>query len=80
MLACPPGMSVEDVLKATAEVLDKHDTKIAFSPKMRRNHEHFSGNTLEFLTAKYERLNEGMQRMNCGNLLRGLGKRLEAQA
>lgn len=70
------GLTVEEVIEKTAKVLDAMDDKF-LAPKFRRNRDAFTGDTEEFLTAKYvERdLNPGMIRMNCGNLIRNAHKR-----
>lgn len=70
-------MDVEDVIAKTAEILDGIDDKM-LSKKFVKGREAFSGTTEEFLTAKYvERdLNNGMIRMNCGNMVRNARKRI----
>ena len=74
------GLTPEDVISVVADYLDMLHVKLALSPKMRRQRIHWTGTTAEWLTAKYEGKNEGMIRMNCGNVLRGALNRTAAQA
>jgi DNA-directed RNA polymerase subunit RPC12/RpoP len=74
------GLSPEDVIDVTADYLDMLHVKLAFSPKMRKQRIQWAGTTAEWLTAKYEGRNEGMIRMNCGNVLRGALNRIDPTA
>ena len=63
------GLSPEDVLDVVGEYLDMLGME-AWSSKAKKQRSLFTGTTTEWLAAKYEGKNEGMIRMNCGNVLR----------
>ena len=68
--------SVTATLKLTAEIIDG-GLKEFMAPGAKKQLNQFSGTTEEWLSAKYvERgLNNGMIRMNCGNIVRNAEKR-----
>lgn len=74
------GLDLERLYPTVVLILETLPKNKWFSRKMGKNHEAFTGTTEEFFKAKYEHLNEGMQRMNLGNVLRGAFSRSDRKA
>ena len=74
------GLDIEKLYPIVVQILESLPKDKWFSRKMGKNHDLFTGTTEEFFKAKYEHLNEGMQRMNLGNVLRGAFSRSERVA
>ena len=73
-----------DAIELAASIVDEIGYKVAMSKAMSRNFDKFCigkdpiDQTVErFLEEKYDHLNPGMVRMNCGNLVRGAYSRQE---
>jgi len=69
------GLNLNELYPKICSELEKLDEKARFSAAMNSAFKKNDSDCSEFLQGRYAELNEGMQRMNLGNLLRGAQKR-----